>query len=350
MNLPLPQGSSPPEPDQQPPATSGGSSLSRAAVASFILGLLIVPLNIITGLPALLLGYRGLYAINASEGRLRGRFLAIAGMALGSAGCLIAVAFGIFLLFLWLGAASARTDCANNLRQMGAAIESYQLNHDKTYPQATIPNPRLPPEERLSWMTALLREQPSPEAGQRKRPYLEKTLSSAKWHALMDSIDLEQGWQAPVQATARSTRIPTFLCLGNPNPAIRNTPGLTDYVGLSGAGLDAASLPRDDPQAGFFGYDRTVTFPQVSDRQSYTMIVTETTIDNGPWIAGGPATVRGVAVEEAPLIGRDRPFGGCHFDFTGIAGLNTLWLDGSVRYFTDSRPAELFARQTCLQR
>jgi len=325
----------PPDPDSRPVLCR----LSGSAVASFVLGLLALPLNIFAGLPALLVGYRSLYAINASEGRLAGRPLAVTGMALGVVGCLIGAGFGVFLLFSYLGAASARADCANNLRQIGAALEKYQENHRGIYPSGTIPNPQLAADQRLSWMASLL-------------PYLErKTLSTEKWTTLVDSIHPDQGWQAPIHQAAGSTRVPTFLCQGALEPAIQTTPGLTTYIGLAGVGSDAPSLPLSDPRAGFFGYDRTVKRPQLNEGLAYTMVVTETTLDNGPWIAGGPATVRGIVPDQAPLIGIGRPLGGCHFAFlTGVPGLNTLWLDGSVRYFTNSMPAETFADQTRLER
>ncbi len=332
MNVPLHETQVPTDTESRP----ARPELARAALASFVLGLLALPLNIFTGVPALLLGYRGLYAINAGEGRLRGRALAVSGMLLGALGCLIGIAFGFFVVFRLLGEASSRVESANNLRQIGAAIQRYYKNHQKTYPAATIPNPALAPDERLSWLAAVL-------------PYLErrKGIPAAKWETLVASIDPKQGWQAPVHAAARKTNIPTFLCGGQRDPA---TPGLTDYVGLAGVGADAASVPLDDPRAGFFGYNRTVQEEDVTRGQSYILVVTETTKDNGPWIAGGPATVRGVDVDQAPLIGVGRPFGGCHFSpKSGVPGLYALHLDGSVEYFTNEIPPQKFADLTRLR-
>jgi hypothetical protein len=331
MNIPLPEDARQPDPTPAP-----APRISAAAVASLVLGLLIVPLNIFAGLPALLLGYRSLYLINASEGRLRGRGLAITGMVLGCLGCLLGVFFAVMQLGIVVQGTDARADCANNLRQIGLGLQQYQMNHFDTYPQGTIPNPNLKPEERLSWLVTTL-------------PYLSrrKTVSPARWESLLDSIDREQSWEAPVHQTARTSNVPTFLCPGYPDNSKRNTPGLADYIGLAGIGTDAATLPRDDPRAGFFGYDRTVTGKQMERQLATTLIVTETTWNNGPWIAGGPATVRGIDPEDGPLIGIDRPLGGCHFSYRGgEPGLNTLWLDGSVQYKTASMPAELLAEHT----
>jgi hypothetical protein len=302
-------------------------------VASLVLGLLALPLIFFAGVPALLIGYRGLWFINANEGQLRGRGLAVAGMVLGGVGCLLGIALGLLLLFGRLQSAAGRAECTNNLRLIGLAIEQYQVNHNHTYPPGTVPNPALAPEERLSWLTEIL-----PSLNRRNIP-------DPKWHALLDSIDPEQGWKAPVDALARDTTIRTFLCPGYPDNAQRSVPGLTDYIGLAGIGNDAPSLPLDSPQAGFFGYNRIVTLEQVKLELSTTLIVTETTRDNGPWIAGGPATVRGIDPEDTPLIGTDRPLGGCHFGDKGEPGLNTLWLDGSVRYLTAAKPVDQLVEQ-----
>ncbi len=331
MTQPSPENSVPVEPAPGPPART-----STAALVSLILGLLALPLNILAGLPALLVGYRSLYAINASEGQLRGRGLAIAGMVLGLLGCLFGVAWGLWLVLTLAQAASARAECADNLRQIGQALEMYQDHHDKTYPPGTLPNPDLKPDERLSWLAGIL-------------PYVgRKGMSAQKWQSLVDSIHPKQGWQAPVHEIDRTSNVHTYLCPGCPRKDRRA--GLTDYIGLAGEGDNAATLPRKAPKAGFFGYNRIVTAKEMEIRRSTTLIVTETTRDNGPWIAGGPPTVRGLDPEDTPLIGLDRPLGGCHFDYRGIAGLNTLWLDGSVRYVTSSTPPNQLVEQTLINR
>lgn len=328
MNIPLSEGSplSNSTPPQRPRTTA-------AAWVSLILGILALPFNLLAGLPALLVGYRTLYSINASEGRLLGRGLTIIGMILGGLGCLEGIGWGLLLLFGVLESYNAQADCANNQRQIGQGLQQYQLSHQETFPPATIPNPMLKPEERLSWLVALL-------------PYLNRKAAprTTNWQTLVDSIDPKLDWENPAHQWARSSNINLFLCRGYPDNADRAIPGLTDYVGFAGVGRDAASLPRDDVRAGFFGYDRTVTLSQLKRKGlAETLIVTETTQNNGPWIAGGPPTIRSIFVEDAPLIGRDRPFGGCHFNFRGQPGLNTLWLDGSVRYLAGSMPAQLLA-------
>src|SRR5262249_24265665 len=114
----------------------------------------------------------------------------------------------------------------------------------------------------------------------------------------------------------------------------------TNYVGVAGRGADAATLPRDDPRAGIFGYDRKLKVEQVKDGLSNTLLLLDTARDVGPLLRGGPSTVRGVDPSDAPLIGDGRPFGGTHFSDSSFEwktprGGNVLLADGSVRKLSD---------------
>ena len=69
---------------------------------------------------------------------------------------------------------------------------------------------------------------------------------------------------------------------------------MTSYVGIAGLGPNAAELPVEDPRAGVFGFDRSTPLIEITDGTATTMAVAETAESNGPWKAGGPATVRGL--------------------------------------------------------
>ena len=43
-----------------------------------------------------------------------------------------------------------------------------------------------------------------------------------------------------------------------------------------------------------WGYDRRTRPEDVSRGLAETMLLAETALDNGPWTAGGPPTVRGI--------------------------------------------------------
>jgi hypothetical protein len=233
--------------------------------------------------------------------------------------------------------AAARTVCANSLRQHGLAIQNY-ADANNHFPPGTVPNPALPPEQRLSFHVAVL-------------PYVEcNNLYSAL--ALMEPWDSERNVSA---MAGRSNKL--YQCPGwgpeQGRDANRETSGYlapTNYVGVAGAGADAATRSADAPGIGIFGYDRTVKKEDVKDGPENTILLIETCRDVGPWVRGGPGTLRAVDVEDVPLAGADRPFGGTHSrtsSFRTRQGFNVALADGSVRFATaDVDPAVLAALAT----
>ena len=99
----------------------GPPRLSGQAVVSFVLCVLgVVPYTFgLAALPAVWLGYRAVYAVNASDGRLRGRGLARAGLALGLVGLGVVAVWAVVIIAASLSATSARASCMDNLRQIG---------------------------------------------------------------------------------------------------------------------------------------------------------------------------------------------------------------------------------------
>ena len=61
-----------------------------------------------------------------------------------------------------------------------------------------------------------------------------------------------------------------------------------------------------------FRYDEPTILTDVKDGLSNTLMLLETADQPGPWIAGGPPTVRPLDPANRPYLGIGRPFGGCH--------------------------------------
>jgi prepilin-type processing-associated H-X9-DG protein len=306
--------------------------LSLAALLSVVLGL--VPL---TGVPAMILGLAGLRAVNASDGRLRGRRLALAGMALGAVGTAL-LAVGIVLIIVFqLRSVSQLAECSNHLREVGMGINRYADAHGDQLPPGTVANAALAPERRLSWMAAVL-----PYLAE-VRPGGRKPAPQKPWTALAGKLDRERAWDDPANVAAAGVNVPAYFCPALDRPDPFRHPGLATYVGLAGVDPDAARLPKTDRRAGIFGYDRVITRQDASAGISFTMMVAETTRDLGPWVAGGPATVRGLAPDETRYVGAGRPFGGLH-----PGGANVLWVDTSVRFVKDTVAPEVFRSQATL--
>ena len=299
---------------------------SPVAVASLALGIASFLLPIVTGLPALFVGYRALFAINGSGGRLKGRWLAMSGMALGGLTTAATVVGFIFLIFAHFAERSRFATVENNLRRVGGAINLYSASRpDNAFPPGTIPNAALAPEERLSWIAALL-------------PYLDHGLPlSKKWEAVHAGIALDRGWGDPANTGALNTPLTPFLCLDH--AAGQAAP--TYFVGIAGVGPDAAVVPKENADAGFFGYDREITPADIHGGTSHTFMVLDTT-DVGPWLAGGVPTVRSLPPAPAPVFG---PFGGCH-----RGGIFALFVEGNVQFESEGTDPDILRTLARLRR
>ncbi len=208
-----------------------------------------------------------------------------------------------------------RTQCASNMRNVVLAVLGY-ANDKNVLPSGTWANPSLSPERRLSWYAAVL-------------PYLDN-------QELFDAIDKGQSWYGAPNVQVACTRIGVVNC---PNASRATSGGLvaTPYIGIAGVGPDAPFLPKGHPRAGVFGYDRRITLADIKDGASQTMVLAESGRVVGSWMAGGPATVRGLDPAEQPYIGTGRQFGGLH-----DRGMNVAFADGSIRCIYGSVDPRIF--------
>jgi len=176
-----------------------------------------------------------------------------------------------------------RIACANNLKQLVLAFHNYEATSKSDVFESTgrsnatalqmLPpgciGPGRTPEERLSWMVALL-------------PYVEQD-------TLYRQIDLEKGYAGNLPAV--QTRLKLFLCPASKDATTADA--VTHYVAMSGIGLDAATQPAGAPGNGFMGYDRLTSLSMIKDGTSNTIALMETRSGLGPWARGGSSTLRG---------------------------------------------------------
>lgn len=256
-------------------------------------------------------------------------------------GVSVLVLLGLFaagLVVVWINRGRATQDrayCENNLRILAQAAEQHGLNLppgavagvavpalNARVPPGTVVNPSLLPENRLSWVVPLL-----PLFDQRRQDTA----------SLLARIDTAAAWDAEPNASVARTRLSILTCLANPPPrADGHAP--TQYVGAGGVGPDAATLPLSGdrrppvapPRAGCFRYDEPTPYPSITDGLSHSVLFAEVSTDLGPWIRGGPPTVRTLEAGSRPPIGGGGQFGGNH-----PAGGNFAFADGSVRFLTD---------------
>jgi hypothetical protein len=222
------------------------------------------------------------------------------------------------------------TACTNNLRQLGIAFANYEETYHR-FPPATIPNAALPPERRLSWVVETM-------------PFVEQLgLLIDRTKAWDAEENYEPKWIGIGESTPEILgELKVMLCPANPDHGSGGMPSWTHYVGMAGIGPEAADRPVYDPLIGVFGYDRQTRSEDLRQR-STTLVILETATDNGPWTAGGPATLRGLEPGKPPYLGPDGQFSSLHRPHVTHA----VFADGAVRALAASMsPSALEALAT----
>lgn len=319
------------------------------AVVALVLGVLaLLPsFFLLAGVPALLLGLIAVRNINASDGRLRGRSLAVAAVLVGVGTVIVGAISMVSVGLLALRETSHRTTTQEHFRRIGIALNQY---HDypppelRAFPPAGLPNANLPPDRRLSWLAGLL-------------PFLDQTLlpgpdgkprasPAGKALTVWEGLRPDLAWDAAENRDAINTSLAVFLSPANLKRSEVGEPAWTNCVGFSGVGATAALLPQDDADAGFFGFDRKLTREMIqADRGTSNLLTAaETGLDNGPWASASasvrsldPASLQQQDPERRHYSGPGRPFGGLH-----PGGLNVLRADGSVRFQSDAISPQAF--------
>lgn len=214
---------------------------------------------------------------------------------------------------------SRHTQCASNERNVILSILGY-VHAKGSFPTGTWPNPDLLPEERLSWYYGIS--------------------DDLDYQGLSRAVDSTAPWYGPANAPVAGTRLGVLACPDAPRTL---SGGLipTAYIGIAGLGTDAPILPEGHPRAGIFGYDRRTTLKDITDGAAFTMVLAESDRVQGSWLAGGPATVRGLDPADQPYLGPRRPFGGRHQP-RGTKGANVAFADGSVRFIPDTIDPRIF--------
>jgi prepilin-type processing-associated H-X9-DG protein len=251
-----------------------------------------------------------------------------------AAGLALVLVLGLFFpLVGTMRVTSDRKRCENHLRELG-----FMGLHEASgpIPPGTVPNPKLAVDERLSWLVDVLPIIPHPNPAV---------------PAALERIDRKAAWDAGANAAAAQQRIAVLLCPALVPDVPEGQPAVTQYVGIGGVGPDAATfgvverrvfdpklkverLEYDvPPGAGAFRYDQPTPRGAFLDGQAETILIAETNLNLGPWLRGGPSTVRTLDVgPDAPKpVGVGGQFGGMH-----PGGMNACFADGHVSFIADT--------------
>lgn len=238
--------------------------------------------------------------------------------------CLIVFAMLAILAGLMLPAVrrvrepAARSVCQNNLRMLMLGMVNYESNErpgrSESTPHRMFPpgcvGPGTTPEERLSWVVAVL-------------PHL------LEQEPLYKQFDIEKGFAG--NSTPAATILKVVRCPSS-HEGSDHTKALNNYLASAGIGADAAARPAGDAGNGFMGYDRITAMSAIKDGSANTIALMETTSGLGPWARGGPSTLRGF------VPGEPSPFGSDHKD-----GFTVALADGSVRFLKSSIDPKVLA-------
>jgi hypothetical protein len=235
---------------------------------------------------------------------------------------------------------AARVQTQHNLRQLAFAVLEVQTDSEDTplvaggaIPPATVVLTAVPPDDRLSWYALILAR-------------LDQQTSGAA--QALGLLDREAPWSAEANQQAGTIRL---RCALSPLAPLRDDTfpagaAPAHYVAIAGIGREAAALPLPEnappsPQAGAWRYDAPTPLSRIQKGLSNTLLLGETTYENGPWLRGGWATTRGVDPRDdaPPFLGTKGQFGG-FFPHGGHFAL----CDGSVRFLSIHTTQEVLLR------
>jgi type II secretory pathway pseudopilin PulG len=227
-----------------------------------------------------------------------------------------------------------RSTCGNNLKQLAIGLLNYSDTF-RAFPIGTTGSRDLPPPDRFSWCPAIWHF----IEGKPPRLLLDQ---SQPWNAEVNrfpKVEITLDWSLP---TERKEIVP-FDSIGHfgcPSAGRRERVHgieVNHYVGMAGLGLRSPEFDLDQSGIGVWGYDRQLKVTGSSDASSATISIIETNHQPGPWLAGGPPTVRGLDIASQPYFGPGRQFGGLHSDCP------VAMLDGSVRQLVNETDPAVFA-------
>ena len=190
-----------------------------------------------------------------------------------------------------------RSQCKNNLKQIGLALYTYHENYD-CYPPAFVADAKGRPMH--SWRVLLL-------------PYLDQGPLYAEYR-------FDEPWDGPHNSKLADKIIAVYNCPSEDHARDKSTATMTSYVAVVG--------PETVwPESG------ATTIGDIKDGTSNTLMIVEVANSGIHWME--PRDLH--AVQMAPTI---NPKSGQGISSPHIGGAQVLMADGSVRFISEQLTAE----------
>lgn len=243
--------------------------------------------------------------------------------------------------------AARRTQCVNNLMQLGLAVHHYEFNYEHLpagciNPQGPIRNE--PMGQDVSWIAQIL-------------PQLEEG-------AAYEQFDPEAGAYSAKNLPVRQHGIVTLRCPSEPRMSRDDKLAVSSYVGCH----HDQEAPIDADNSGLLFLNSKIRFSDIRDGSTYTLLLGEAPItpDNLGWTSGTRATLRntsgifpprsdrqvqaielreGAGVEKDADPVEEKRIESLHVGGFGsyhTGGANFVLADGSVHFFSQQMDRQVF--------
>ena len=189
--------------------------------------------------------------------------------------------------------AARRSQCLNNLRQIGIAFHGYHDSH-RTFAPGGWLRGSTPALRWIAWSALLL-------------PHAEQA-------PLYQSLNLDLPYNAPANRTGAATVLSVYLCPSSLRPEPRG---------------ERITSPNNPPK-GTMLYDKPISIPMIRDGTSFTLLVSEdSTFSDGQWIFARNVMDQAFPINKAPAFEND-----IRSEHPG--GANALFADGSARFLKET--------------
>ena len=239
--------------------------------------------------------------------------------------------------------AARRTQCKNNLMQIGLAIHNYEMAHEVLPPGTTNPTGPIKNADtsgyHMSWLVQII-------------PFMDEPV-------LYQHVDFTKSVYAAEHEPARRYRVASLFCPSNgtgrsqpsPVPEVAGEIALTSYAGC----YNSTEAPIDTTNDGVFFLNSSVSYDQIRDGSSHTLFVgemftlpddfgwmsgTRSTLRNGTPINGGPAVPFGTPASMGGGVATDDGVECGGFGSSHTGGAQFLLGDGSVRFVSENIDAD----------